>query len=59
MGKNDGVFVTDKEGKVIYNTAIFENDYKKYELSYEQFTKAASTGDNKYIVMYEDLKEKW
>ncbi len=57
MGKNYGVFVTDKEGKVIYNTAIFENDYKKYELSYEQFTKAASTGDNKYIVMYEDLKE--
>ena len=57
MGKNYGVFITDKDGAVIYNTATFENKYQKYALTYDEFVSAASTGNDEYTIMYEDLEQ--
>ncbi len=57
MGKNYGVFVTDNVGNLLYDTAIFEDEYRKYELTYEQFTDVASTGNSEYTVLFEDLEQ--
>ncbi len=57
MGKNYGVFVTDSVGNLLYDTAIFEDEYKKYELTYEQFKTAAATGNSDYTVLFEDLEQ--
>ncbi|MBQ2744399.1 MAG: sensor histidine kinase [Lachnospiraceae bacterium] len=55
MGKNYGIFITDKDNKVVYSLARFEERYEDCALTYEQFQQLDS--DSEYTVMYEELEE--
>ncbi len=55
MGKNYGIFITDKNDEVVYSLARFEDRYKDYALSYEEFVELES--DSEYTVMFEDLEQ--
>ncbi len=55
MGKNYGIFITDKDNKVVYSLARFEERYEDCALTYEQFQQLDSNSE--YTVMYEELEE--
>ena len=55
VGKNYGIFITDKDDNVIYNVSKFEDRYKKYELTYEEFSNLKSNSE--YTVLFDDLEQ--
>lgn len=55
MGKNYGIFVTDKNDEVVYSLARFEDRYADCALTYEEFLELDS--DSEYTVMFEDLEQ--
>lgn len=55
MGKNYGIFVTDKNDEVIYSLARFEDRYADCALTYDEFLELDS--DSEYTVMFEDLEQ--
>lgn len=48
---NYGVFITDENGNIIYEHANFEQKNTRYQLSYEQFSKALSDGNGRYKII--------
>ncbi len=55
MGKNYGIFITDKNDEELYSLAKFEDKYAGYELSYDEFVNLKS--DSEYTVVYKDLSQ--
>ena len=55
MGKNYGIFITDKNDEVVYSLARFEERYADCALTYEEFLTLNS--DSEYTVMFKDLEQ--
>lgn len=55
MGKNYGIFITDKNNEEVYSLAKFEDKYVQYELNYDEFTDLKDNSE--YTVLYKDLAQ--